>query len=413
MRVFECRWRPKATSKRARWRLEALDAYGRVFGLDAVDFLRRAFVGDRLQVVRAAAAEWLARLARRAGPGAPGEGIYAVAADRYESHELTTMNVRRAIEDHFVDVFPNDFVARTFPNRALTLYILAHRAAVEAKRRRARDAAAAAAAGLMGGRLELLRDDGFGGTARVNFRVERDRQMIALSFRNPTDKTVELREYWGTGLRRLAGDRLSFTLAPGETLQFSFLDVIESYRPPRPEHPPGFEANGFALLHGPPGQHFAAAHHHHPPGLGAFPAESSDDEWIAPGLDHVHREVAFEPGAHRHSRDYIWVLRTASNSIIVRGSGTLKLEARDADPDRPAPSLEDDADRDHSGDPPPFELWVFTVRAAEFTCRVDPIVGSHITAFGYNPTPGKMPFGYKPAPAVLAAKPRSHHHGPY
>lgn len=387
-RVFERRLRPKSTSKRAKRRLEAVDAFGRVLGLDAVDFLRRAFCGDRLQVVRAAAVEWLARLARRAGPGALGASIYDVAADRYESHELNTMNVRRAIEDHFIDAFDNAFLRSEFPDRALTAYVLAHRDEIEAKRRKAREAAAAAAAGLMGGRLELYRDDGAGGRARVNFRVARDRQLVALSFRNPTDKVVELREYWGTGLRRLAGERLSFLLEPGETLQFSYLDVVESYRPPRDGHGHGHAPPGF---HGPHGLGAHLLHAaggggaYHPPGLGAFPyADSSDDEWIAPGLDHVHREVPFEPGAHRHSRDYVWIVRTATNSIIVRGSGTLKLEARDADA----------GEADDGGAVPPFELWTFAVRAADFSCRVDPIVGVHITAFGYNPTPGKMPFGY-------------------
>ena len=57
-----------AASKRARRRLEAVDAMGRLLGPSAEGFLTAIFRDDKLQTVRAAAATWLARVARRAGP---------------------------------------------------------------------------------------------------------------------------------------------------------------------------------------------------------------------------------------------------------------------------------------------------------------------------------------------------------
>ena len=63
-RCFEKRWAARSVSKRARWRLEAVEAMGRCLGVDAEEFLTKTLKGDKLQAVRAASARWLARIAR-------------------------------------------------------------------------------------------------------------------------------------------------------------------------------------------------------------------------------------------------------------------------------------------------------------------------------------------------------------
>ena len=61
-RCFEKRWAARSVSKRARWRLEAVEAMGRCLGVDAEEFLTKTLKGDKLQAVRAASAGWLARI---------------------------------------------------------------------------------------------------------------------------------------------------------------------------------------------------------------------------------------------------------------------------------------------------------------------------------------------------------------
>ena len=67
-RAVTTRCTAHAASKRARRRLEAVDAMGRFLGPGAEGFLSAIFRDDKLQTVRAAAATWLARVARHAGP---------------------------------------------------------------------------------------------------------------------------------------------------------------------------------------------------------------------------------------------------------------------------------------------------------------------------------------------------------
>ena len=61
-RVVTQRCTALAASKRARRRLEAVDAMGRFLGPGAEEFLTAIFRNDKLQTVRAAAATWLARV---------------------------------------------------------------------------------------------------------------------------------------------------------------------------------------------------------------------------------------------------------------------------------------------------------------------------------------------------------------
>ena len=95
-RCFEKRWAARSVSKRARWRLEAVEAMGRCLGVDAEEFLTKTLKGDKLQAVRAASARWLARIARRAAPETK-KRIFAAACLRYDE-ERGRMNVRQAIE---------------------------------------------------------------------------------------------------------------------------------------------------------------------------------------------------------------------------------------------------------------------------------------------------------------------------
>ena len=101
-RCFEKRWAARSVSKRARWRLEAVEAMGRCLGVDAEEFLTKTLKGDKLQAVRAASARWLARIARRAAPETK-KRIFAAACLRYDE-ERGRMNVRQAIERSFPDV---------------------------------------------------------------------------------------------------------------------------------------------------------------------------------------------------------------------------------------------------------------------------------------------------------------------
>ena len=57
---------------------------GRFLGPDAEEFLTAIFRSDKLQTVRAAAATWLARVARRAGPEDK-KRIFDVACERYDA----------------------------------------------------------------------------------------------------------------------------------------------------------------------------------------------------------------------------------------------------------------------------------------------------------------------------------------
>ena len=72
-RVVTQRWTACAASKRARRRLEAVDAMGRFLGPHAEGFLTAIFRDDKLQTVRAAAAT---------PPGAPRPWLRVVRARR-------------------------------------------------------------------------------------------------------------------------------------------------------------------------------------------------------------------------------------------------------------------------------------------------------------------------------------------
>ena len=85
-RCFEKRWAARSVSKRARWRLEAVEAMGRCLGVDAEEFLTKTLKGDKLQAVRAASAGWLARIARRAAPETK-KRIFAAACERYDAEQ--------------------------------------------------------------------------------------------------------------------------------------------------------------------------------------------------------------------------------------------------------------------------------------------------------------------------------------
>ena len=102
-RVVTQRWTACAASKRARRRLEAVNAMGRLLGPHAEEFLTAIFRDDKLQTVRAAAATWLARVARRARPQDK-KRIFDVACERYDA-EQRCMTVRRAIEEAFASVY--------------------------------------------------------------------------------------------------------------------------------------------------------------------------------------------------------------------------------------------------------------------------------------------------------------------
>ena len=117
-RVVTQRWTACAASKRARRRLEAVDAMGRLLGPHAEEFLTAIFRDDKLQTVRAAAATWLARVARCAGPLTK-QRIFHVACERYDA-EAGRMTVRQAIERAFPDVYQSyEEVARMhLPPRA-------------------------------------------------------------------------------------------------------------------------------------------------------------------------------------------------------------------------------------------------------------------------------------------------------
>ena len=97
---------------------------GHFLGPDAEGFLTAIFRDDKLQTVRAAAATWLARVARRAGPLTK-ERIFAVAGERYDA-ESGRMTVREAIRDAFTDVYDSSAVARMHPTGgALAKFVVA------------------------------------------------------------------------------------------------------------------------------------------------------------------------------------------------------------------------------------------------------------------------------------------------
>ena len=76
---------------------------GSCLGIEAEDFLTETLKRDKLQVVRAASARWLALIARRAAPTSK-KRIFAMACARYDA-EQGCMNVREAIESSFLDVY--------------------------------------------------------------------------------------------------------------------------------------------------------------------------------------------------------------------------------------------------------------------------------------------------------------------
>ena len=128
-----------AASKRARRRLEAVDAMGRFLGPGAEEFLTAIFRNDKLQTVRAAAATWLARVARRAGPVTK-QRIFAVACERYDA-EAGRMTVLQAIRDAFTDVYASSAVASMHPTGgALAKFVVATLSAREDQLRRRREA---------------------------------------------------------------------------------------------------------------------------------------------------------------------------------------------------------------------------------------------------------------------------------
>ena len=132
-----------------RSRLEAVGAVARCLGVEAEDFLTETLKRDKLQVVRAASARWLARIARRAAP-ATKKRIFATACARYDA-EQGCMNVLEAIESSFLDVYQSRAeLERQHPNgEALVAFLAVPIAAREEQLQRLRDALQAMEAEVM------------------------------------------------------------------------------------------------------------------------------------------------------------------------------------------------------------------------------------------------------------------------
>ena len=149
-RAFLQRWAAKATSNSPYLRVEAAWAVAHCLGVEAEDFLTEILKGDKLQVVRAASARWLARIARRAAP-ATKKRIFATACARYDA-EQGCMNVLEAIESSFLDVYQSRAeLERQHPNgEALVAFLAVPIAAREEQLQRLRDALQAMEAEVLG-----------------------------------------------------------------------------------------------------------------------------------------------------------------------------------------------------------------------------------------------------------------------
>ena len=358
-RCFEKRWAARSVSKRARWRLEAVEAMGRCLGVDAEEFLTKTLKGDKLQAVRAASARWLARIARRAAPETK-KRIFAAACLRYDE-ERGRMNVRQAIERSFPDVYEScEELVRQHPKGgALAAFVAATRAAREAQLQRQREALKAAAAGVMGGKIHLFRECA-AGFRRVHFKVDRGRDdSLKLAFANPLERSVLLRRYESRGL--VGDQRLDVVEIPPRSVRhFATLEFPSSCRrrrapPPRPGGGP--PPRPPAITKGPP------------------PPPPPKDRWVL-------RVPPLEACAHPLLAPDRW---------IFNGSGLLRLEARFRG--RYDTRGAQDCHRE-----PPFELWTFELGPGALTCRVDPVLSNFVTPFGYDPTPNRTPPGYRPQP---------------
>lgn len=117
--------RSRTTGARKRQaRLAALRALVRAVGHEATDRVLAVFERDSFQLVRAAAAHALARLA--ADPAldfATRATLFRAAAVRYAAED-GMMTVRAAIEEAFCDLFPADVVRRDFAGLALSSSVL-------------------------------------------------------------------------------------------------------------------------------------------------------------------------------------------------------------------------------------------------------------------------------------------------
>ena len=341
-RAFAKRWAARAVSKKARWRLEAVEAMGRFLGVEAEDILIKSLKGDKLQTVRAAAARWLARIATRAAP-ATKRRIFAAACERYDA-ERGRMNVRQAFERSFPDVYQScaELVRQHPKGGALAAYVAATRAAREAQVLRQREALKAAAAGVMGGKIHLFRECS-GGFRRVHFKVERGRDdSLKLCFANPLERSVLLRRYESRGL--VGDQRLDMVEIPPRSVRhFATLGFPSSCR--RRTKPP--------LQHGP------------------VPPPPPKDRWVL-------RVPPLEACAHPLLAPDRW---------IFNGSGLLRLEAR-------LRSRGDARGAQNCGREPPFELWTFELGPGALTCRADPVLSNFVTPFGYDPAPTRTPPGY-------------------
>ena len=357
-RCFEKRWAARSVSKRARWRLEAVEAMGRCLGVDAEEFLTKTLKGDKLQAVRAASAGWLARIARRAAPETK-KRIFAAACERYDA-ERGRMNVRQAIERSFPDVYEScEELVRQHPKGgALAAFVAATRAAREAQLKRQQEALKAASAGVMGGKIHLFRECA-AGFRRVHFKVDRGRDdSLKLAFANPLERSVLLRRYESRGL--VGDQRLDVVEIPPRSVRhFATLEFPSSCRRRAPPPRPGA---------GPPPRPPA-------PTNGPPPPPPPKDRWVL-------RVPPLEACAHPLLAPDRW---------IFNGSGLLRLEARFRG--RYDTRGAQDCHRE-----PPFELWTFELGPGALTCRVDPVLSNFVTPFGYDPTPTRTPLGYKPQP---------------
>ena len=112
----------RVAAKKPQKRLVALRSCIQAVGREAQDALLAAFENDRTQLVRAGAARLLGRLAK-ALPVDDRATIFRRVDARY-GKELRMFTCRTAIEESFVDVFPEAVLARDFPGLLLSDFAL-------------------------------------------------------------------------------------------------------------------------------------------------------------------------------------------------------------------------------------------------------------------------------------------------
>ena len=107
---------PRRYATKGRRRLAALNLHAKVYGRDAVPYLLQALREDSLQGVRGAAAQWLARIARRSDEDVRVR-LYGVLVERYDA-EARMINVRAALSETCSCDTPA--LEEHYPGRALT-----------------------------------------------------------------------------------------------------------------------------------------------------------------------------------------------------------------------------------------------------------------------------------------------------